>query len=172
MRKERAVMSRGRKTDEKVKAKAQAMLMTGEKVVYIAERLGLSESTVQNWKKQLDDNKELAKVRDKIITDRINEYLMTALECEGTALKIVQMKLDSAMIAEQNRSKLINNLIEMDAEADEGTMQRDIKNILPEALSDVVRCFGVMAEKVALMSGRATQNVNLSGSVGMKFEDF
>lgn len=166
-------MSRGKKIDDRIKTKAQAMLMTGEKVVYIAEKLGLSESTVQNWKKQLDDNKELAEVRDKIITDRINEYLITALECEGTALNIVKMKLDSAMIAEQNRSKLINNLIEMDAEADESTMQRDIKNILPEALSDVVRCFGVMAEKVALMSGRSTQNLNLSGnvSVGVKFED-
>lgn len=165
-------MSRGKKTDEKVKAKAQAMLMTGEKVVFVASKLGLSESTVQNWKKQLDDNKELAEVRDKIITDRINEYLITALECEGTALKIVQMKLDSAMIAEQNRKKLIDHLVEMDAGEDEGTMQRDMRAVLPEALSDVVRCFGVMAEKVALMSGRATQNVNLSGSVGMKFEDF
>ena len=165
-------MSRGKKIDDKIKAKAQAMLMTGEKVVFIADKLGLSESTVQNWKKQLDDNKELAEVRDKIITDRLNEYLITALECEGTALNIVKMKLDSAMIAEQNRGKLIDNLIKMDAGEDEGTMQRDLRAVLPEALSDVVRCFGVMAEKVALMSGRATQNLNLSGSVGMKFEDF
>lgn len=166
-------MSRGKKTDEKIKMKAYALLMTGNEVAYITDKLGLAYSTVQSWKKQLENDDEFVKVRDKIINDRINEYLMTALECEGTALKIVQMKLDSAMIAEQNRSKLINNLIEMDAEADESTMQRDIKNILPEALSDVVRCFGVMAEKVALMSGRSTQNLNLSGnvSVGVKFED-
>lgn len=167
-------MSRGKKIDDKIKAKAQAMLMTGEKVVFIAGKLGLSESTVQNWKKQLDNDDELAKVRDKIIKDRLNEYLMSALECEGIALEIVKMKLDSALIAEQNRGKLIDNLIKMDAGEDEGTMQRDLRAVLPEALSDVVRAFGVMAEKVALMSGKSTQNVNLSGnvSVGMKFEDF
>lgn len=167
-------MSRGKKIDDRIKAKAQAMLMTGEKVAFVADRLDLSYTTVQSWKKQLENDDEFVKVRDKIITDRLNEYLMTAIECEGTALNIVKMKLDSALIAEQNRGKLIDNLIKMDAGEDEGTMQRDLRAVLPEALSDVVRCFGVMAEKVALMSGRSTQNVNLSGSVsvGMKFEDF
>lgn len=167
-------MSRGKKIDDRIKAKAQAMLMTGEKVAFVADRLDLSYTTVQSWKKQLENDDEFVKVRDKIITDRLNEYLMTALECEGTALNIVKMKLDSALIAEQNRGKLIDNLIKMDAGEDEGTMQRDLRAVLPEALSDVVRCFGVMAEKVALMSGKSTQNVNLSGSVsvGMKFEDF
>ena len=166
-------MSRGKKIDDRIKTKAQAMLMTGEKVVFVASKLGLSESTVQNWKKQLDDNKELAEVRDKIITDRLNEYLMTALECEGTALKIVQMKLDSALVAEQNRSKLINNLIELSDNDDLSEAKRNMQAVLPEALSDVVRCFGVITEKVALMSGRSTQNLNLSGnvSVGVKFED-
>ena len=165
-------MSKGKKTDEKIKAKAMAKLMMGDKVSFVAKELGLADSTVRTWEKQLESDDEFVKVRNKIIDDRINEYLITALECEGTALKIVQMKLDSAMIAEQNRKKLIDHLVEMDAGEDEGTMQRDLRAVLPEALSDVVRCFGVMAEKVALMSGRATQNVNLSGSVGMKFEDF
>ena len=167
-------MSRGKKVDDRIKAKAQAMLMTGEKVVFVADKLGLSHSTVQSWKKQLENDDEFVKVRDKIITDRLNEYLMTALECEGTALNIVKMKLDSALIAEQNRQKLIENTIELNDSDDLSEAKRNLQAVLPEELSDVVRAFGVMAEKVALMSGKSTQNVNLSGnvSVGMKFEDF
>ena len=167
-------MSRGKKIDDKIKAKAQAMLMTGEKVVFVADKLGLSHSTVQSWKKQFENDDEFVKVRDKIITDRLNEYLMTALECEGTALNIVKMKLDSALVAEQNRQKLIENTIELNDSDDLSEAKRNLQAVLPEELSDVVRAFGVMAEKVALMSGKSTQNVNLSGnvSVGMKFEDF
>ena len=166
-------MSRGKKIDDKTRTKAQAMLMTGEKVVFIASKLGLSESTVQSWKKQLENDDEFVKVRDKIINDRVNEYLMTALECEGTALNIVKMKLDSALVAEQNRKKLIENTIELNDSDDLSEAKRNLQAVLPEALSDVVRAFGVMAEKVALMSGKSTQNVNLSGSVsvGVKFED-
>ena len=167
-------MSRGKKIDDRIKAKAQAMLMTGEKVVFVADKLGLSHSTVQSWKKQFENDDEFVKVRDKIITDRLNEYLMTALECEGTALNIVKMKLDSALVAEQNRQKLIENTIELNDSDDLSEAKRNLQAVLPEELSDVVRAFGVMAEKVALMSGKSTQNVNLSGnvSVGMKFEDF
>lgn len=167
-------MSRGKKIDDRIKAKAQAMLMTGEKVVFVADKLGLSHSTVQSWKKQLENDDEFVKVRDKIISDKLNEYLMTALECEGTALNIVKMKLDSALIAEQNRQKLIENTIELNDSDDLSEAKRNLQAVLPEELSDVVRAFGVMAEKVALMSGKSTQNVNLSGSVsvGMKFEDF
>lgn len=167
-------MSRGKKIDDRIKAKAQAMLMTGEKVVFVADKLGLSHSTVQSWKKQLEKYDEFVKVRDKIITDRLNEYLITALECEGTALNIVKMKLDSALVAEQNRQKLIENTIELNDSDDLSEAKRNLQAVLPEELSDVVRAFGVMAEKVALMSGKSTQNVNLSGnvSVGMKFEDF
>lgn len=167
-------MSRGEKIDDRIKAKAQAMLMTGEKVGYISDKLGLAYSTVQSWKKQLENDDEFVKVRDKIINDRLNEYLITALECEGTALDIVKMKLQSALVAEQNRSQLINNLIESTDSDDLCDAKQNLQAVLPETLSDVVRCFGVMAEKVALMSGKSTQNVNLNGNVnvGMKFEDF
>ncbi len=165
-------MSKGKKTDEKIKAKAMAKLMMGNKVSFVAKELGLADSTVRTWEKQLENYDEFVKVRDKIITDRLNEYLMTALECEGTALEIVKRKLDTAVKTEDNRDLLIERIIEMDQGESFDTIKRDLRVVMPEALSDVVRCFGVMAEKVALMSGRATQNVNLSGSVGMKFEDF
>lgn len=166
-------MSRGKKIDDKIRAKAQAMLMTGEKVVFIASKLGLSGSTVQSWKKQLENDDEFVKVRDKIINDRVNEYLMTALECEGTALEVIKQKLDTATKTEVNRNLLIDRIIEMDQGESFDTIKRDLRVVMPEALSDVVRAFGVMVEKVALMSGRATQNLNLSGSVsvGVKFED-
>ena len=166
-------MSRGKKIDDKIKAKAQAMLITGEKVVFVAKELGLAQNTVQSWKKQLESDDEFVKVRDKIVTDRLNSYLITALECEGTALDIVKMKLESALIAERNRKILIENTIELNDSAELNEAKRNLQAVLPEALSDVVRAFGVMAEKVALMSGKNTHNVNLNGSVsvGLKFED-
>ncbi len=166
-------MSRGKKIDDRIKAKAQAKLMMGNNVSFVAKALGLADSTVRTWEKQLENDDEFVKVRDKIINDRVNEYLITALECEGTALNIVKMKLDSALVAEQNRKKLIENTIELNDSDDLSEAKRNLQAVLPEALSDVVRAFGVMAEKVALMSGKSTQNVNLSGSVsvGVKFED-
>lgn len=167
---------RGVKIDERVKIKAQIMLATGDTVSYVCDKLGLKESTVRTWKKALDNDKKFVEVRDNILNKRLNEYMFKAMEAQGTALDILVKKLETATVCEDKRKELIDKLLasKEDSEAKLTTdeIKKAVSLLLPENLGEITRAFALLTEKVALMSGRPTANVNHSGEVGFKkFED-
>ena len=167
---------RGVKIDERVKIKAQIMLATGDTVSFICDKLGLKDSTVRAWQKALKNNEEFAKVRDNILNKRLNEYMFKAMEAQGTALDILVKKLETATVCEDKRKELIDKLLasKKDSEAELTTdeIKKAVSLLLPENLGEITRAFALLSEKVALMSGRPTANVNHSGEVGVKkFED-
>lgn len=167
---------RGVKIDEHIKIKAQIMLATGDTVSFICDKLGLKDSTVRAWQKALKNDEEFAKVRDNILNKRLNEYMFKAMEAQGTALDILVKKLETATVCEDKRKELIDKLLasKEDSEAKLTTdeIKKAVSLLLPENLGEITRAFALLTEKVALMSGRPTVNVNHSGEVGFKkFED-
>ena len=173
MAKEKA-SGRGVKIDEQIKTKAQIMLATGDTVSFVCKKLGLKDSTVRTWQKALKKDEEFVNFRDNILNKRLNEYMFKAMDAQGMALNILVKKLETAMVCEEKRKELIDKLLE----SEEGSgmsgeeLKRAISLLLPENLGDISRTFALLSEKVALMSGRPTANVNHSGEVGFKkFED-
>ena len=165
---------RGVKIDEQIKVKAQIMLATGDTVSFVCDKLGLKDSTVRTWQKSLLKDEEFANFRDNILEKRLNEYMLKAMDAQGTALNIIIKKLESAVVCEDKRKELIDKLINCrDGEkmsTDE--IKKAVSLLLPENLGDISRTFALLTEKVALMSGRPTVNVNHSGELGIKkFED-
>lgn len=170
-----AINSKGRgvRVDEKIKSQAMLMLAWGDTVSYICDRLGLKDSTVRTWEKALKSNDKFVKFRDNIIKERRDAYLLEACVCQGKALKVMHQKLDNAIICEGKRAELIKKLSECNKDDEEKLSVEELKKaityFLPESLDSMVRAFNILTEKVALLNGDATQNVNHSGSV--KFED-
>ena len=164
---------RGIRIDEKIKSEAMIMLSYGDTVSYICDKLGLKDSTVRTWEKALKNNPEFVNFRDNIIKERRDAYLLEACVCQGKALKVMHQKLDNAIICEGKRAELIKKLSECNKDDEEKLSVEELKKavtyFLPESLDSMVRACNILTEKVALLNGDATQNINHSGSV--KFED-
>lgn len=171
-RKKTASNSKGRgvKIDESIKAKAQVMLGMGNTVSFVCDELSLKESTVRTWQKALQNDKKFAEFRTNILNKRHNEYLLKALEAEGTALDIMVKKLETAKICEEKRGELVDRVLK--SQEGSGLSAEELKKmvaiLLPEALGDITRTFAVLTEKVALMSGKPTANLEVKYK---KFED-
>lgn len=164
---------RGVKISAEIKAKALVMLMEGNTLTYIHDKLGIAISTIGTWKKQFEKEGEFEKVRNNILKEQWDKYLLEALVCQEQALKILSKKLDNALLAEQNRTTLIKNVLNLNKDDFEAS-NKTMRNILCESISDVARVFALMTEKVAIMSGKSSHNlkIDLEGNVKMKFEDF
>lgn len=167
---------RGVKIDEQIKTKAQIMLLTGDTISFVCSKLGLKDSTVRNWDKTLKKDEEFKKVCDNILNKRLNEYMFKAMDAQGTALDVLVKKLETAMVCEDKRAELIDKLLDIKPDGEAKLTTDEIKKavslLLPENLGDISRTFALLTEKVALMSGRPTVNVNHSGELGIKkFED-
>ncbi len=160
---------RGVKIDEKIKSQAMIMLLYGDTVSYICDELGLKDSTVRTWEKALKNDPEFVNFRDNIIKERRDAYLLEACVCQGKTLKVLHKKLNNAMVCENKRSELIDKVLK--SQEGSGMSSEELKKmvalLLPEAIGDIVRAFSVLTEKVALMSGEPTQNINQF----VKFED-
>lgn len=165
---------RGVKINAKTKARALIMLMEGNSMTYIHEQLGIGISTIATWKKQFGNSDEFEKVRNNILKEQWDKFLLEALECQETALEIMGIKLNNALVAEKNRKALIDGIVGLSEGASSESLKKNLQMVLPESISDIAKVFGLMTEKVAIMSGKSSHNfnLNLDGGVKVKFEDF
>lgn len=161
---------RGVRIDERIKTKAQVMLGMGHTVSFVCSELGLKDSTVRTWEKALKDDDKFVEFRDNILNKRRNEYLLKALDAEGESLDILCKKLENAKICEEKRGELIERVLldKTKNNLSDTEVKKELGILMPEPLGDVIRAFSVLTEKVALMSGKPTANVEISTK---KFED-
>lgn len=165
---------RGVKISAKIKAKALVMLMSGDTMTYIHEQLGVPVSTIATWKKNFNKDGEFDNARNNILKEQWDKYMLEALLYQETALEILGLKLENALTAEKNRKALIDGIVNLSEGASNEALKKNLQMVLPESISDIARVFGLMTEKVAIMSGKASHNLNLNlnGEVKHKFEDF
>ena len=73
---------RGIKISAEKKARAIIMLMEGNALTYIHNELGIAISTISTWKKSLENNNEFEKIRNNILKENWDKYLLEALGCQ------------------------------------------------------------------------------------------
>ncbi|MDY4592602.1 MAG: hypothetical protein SO434_04285 [Eubacteriales bacterium] len=173
-------MAQGKKFNDDVKEKAYAMIATNNSVSYVARELGLPVSTVATWKaaydKKAKENNEpdLEKLRQK----KREEFIGQAWEAIGKSLTAVQRRLDREL-ALQDDIDLVAKEIKKNAkkiEEETGVEWFELLNLIDKLktlkackLGELSTVIGTLYDKQALADNKATQNINVSGTI--KFED-
>ena len=160
-------MSRGKRTSLETKETVRAMCATNVPVSDIAIKTGVSERTIYDWmKKDFNVDDEFAEVRKKNKEKIIND----SWKVVKSAINVMNRKINRALLAEKAANDVINKLLkgeELD-EAELTSAKLKLELASSVTLGDVTRSYGVMIDKINLLSGEPTQNVNVTG---LKFED-
>ncbi len=158
---------RGKKHSLETKEKVRALLASGFTVKEAHEMTGVSENTIYDWLNGdfLTDD-EFRKVRDKY-KERIISKSWNGV---FAAIDVINRKIKRALSAEEAASSIIDKLLK-GKELDEEELQKarlKLELASSVTLGDITRSYGVMIDKINLLSGEPTQNLSVSG---LKFED-
>ena len=143
------------------------MCTSGFSVKEVHGFTGVSENTIYDWLNGdfLTDD-EFGKVRDENKKRVINKSWDAVL----TAIDVMNRKIGRALEAEEAASSIIDKLLKGkdldDAELQKARLKLELASSV--TLGDVTRSYGVLIDKINLLSGDPTANLNLSG---LKFED-
>ena len=164
---------RGKKYSEKERGTVRELLAMGYSVHDISERTKIPESTIRSWKVALlsETPEELAKVRaekraalagkvwdDAILAEiLLSRRLERAIKLEDgldTIIGIVMSATEEEMTPETRRSIL-----------------KQLEGLRFDRPSDITQVFGTMVDKHAKLMGDDKTHVEVSGTVGTRFED-
>ena len=158
---------RGKKHSLETKEKVRALIGSGFTVKEAHEMTGVSEKTIYEWLNGdfLTDD-EFRKVRNKYKERIINKSWNGVF----AAIDVINRKVERALSAEEAASSIIDKLLKGKDLDEAGLQKARLKLELASSvtLGDVTRSYGVLIDKISLLSGDPTANLNLSG---MKFED-
>ena len=160
-------MSRGKKYSDEVKETVRAMCAANISVKEISEKTGVPENTIYDWKNNsFEKDDEFKKVRDKNKEKIIDESWKGVM----SAIKVMNRKIERALMAEKAAEKIIKKLLDGEQMEESELNQAKIKLELASSvtLGDITRSYGIMIDKISLLSGDPTQNLNVTG---LKFED-
>ena len=158
---------RGKKHSLETKEKVRALCTSGFSVKEVHGFTGVSENTIYDWLNGdfLTDD-EFGKVRDENKKRVINKSWDAVL----TAIDVMNRKIGRALGAEEAASSIIDKLLKGkdldDAELQKARLKLELASSV--TLGDITRSYGVMIDKISLLSGDPTQNLNVTG---LKFED-
>lgn len=164
---------RGKKYNEKQKTQVKEMLAMGHSVREISERTKIPESTIRSWKNSIisDDPDELAKVRAEKRTELAGKVWDDAIRAET----LLSMRLERAIREEAGLDALMSLVLGASEEELDNETRRNILKQLQsmrfDKPSDIVTVFGTMVDKHAKLIGDEKTKVEMSGTVGTRFED-
>ena len=158
---------RGKKHSLETKEKVRALVASGFTVKEVHSFTEVSENTIYDWLNGdfLTDD-EFGKVRDENKKRIINKSWDAVL----SAIDVMKSKIERALRAEEAASSIVDKLLK-GKDLDEAELQKarlKLELASSVTLGDVTRSYGVMIDKISLLSGDPTANLNLSG---LKFED-
>ena len=158
---------RGKKHSFETKEKVRALCTSGFSVKEVHSFTGVSENTIYDWLNGdfLTDD-EFGKVRDENKKRIINKSWDAVL----SAIDVMKSKIERALRAEEAASSIVDKLLKGKDLDEAGLQKARLKLELASSvtLGDVTRSYGILIDKISLLSGDPTANLNLSG---MKFED-
>lgn len=158
---------RGKKHSLETKEKVRALLASGFSVKEAYEKTGVSEKTIYDWQNGdfLTDD-EFREVRNKYKERIINKSYNGVL----AAVDVINRKIERALAAEEAANSIIDKLLKgkdlEEAEMQKARLKLELANFV--TLGDITRSYGIMIDKISLLSGDPTQNLKVSG---LKFED-
>ncbi len=160
-------VARGKKYSDEVKETVRAMCAANVPVKEISEKTGVPENTVYDWANHsFNKDDKFVKLRDKNKEKIINN----SWKGVNAAVEVINRKINRALSAEKAASSIIDKLLRGEEMDDDELNRAKIKLELASAVSlgDITRSYGIMIDKINLLSGEPTQNVNVTG---LKFED-
>ena len=161
----------GKKTGkypEKVRIKALTMLETGMTVREIAEKTGIGKSTINAWKKTISDDAR-AKL-EKLGTQQPAAFVSGAWSDIELAQRAGSRQVEMCFMSAEALAVLV------DAVQERGELSDDEKEKLIEVLRNLrfidlrqlAKWIEVNATQARLMTGEATENIQVSGGVTVK----
>lgn len=188
-------MAQGKKYNDDLKEKAFALLACNNSVAYVAKELNLPYSTVKTWEKKflaqseelarqekerddgstsdevtkLNDELDLAKLRKK----KKEEFVESAWTLIGKCETLIGRRLSRAIESENEIDELLDEIIQLGhkdlTETQRKALYSKISAIKIENVKELAVVLGTLYDKQALADNKATQNINVSGTI--KFED-
>lgn len=188
-------MSQGKKFNDDIKERAFALLACNNSVAYVAKELNLPYSTVKTWEKKflaqseelarqekerddgstsdevtkLNDELDLAKLRKK----KKEEFVESAWTLIGKCETLIGRRLSRAIESENEIDTLLDEIIQLGhkdlTETQRKALYSKISAIKIENVKELAVVLGTLYDKQALADNKATQNINLTGTI--KFED-
>lgn len=158
---------RGKKHSLEDKETVRAMCASNIPVKEISIKTGISESTIYDWmNKDFKTDDEFVKLRDKNKETIINKSWESVI----SAIDVINRKINRALTAEKAANEIISKLLKGEDLDESELANAKLKLELASSvtLGDVTRSYGVMIDKINLLSGEPTQNLNVTG---LKFED-
>lgn len=158
---------RGSNVDEELKEKARALLATRMSVKEVHEKTGVPLYTLYHWKRtEFQQDDEFAKLRN----ENKEKIIKSSWKYAQQALALMSKKISRATRLESEIEQLINRLKKQGA-VDSSKIELLISKANAAnavTLGDVTRAYGVLIDKINLLSGEATDIVQLNQA---KFED-
>ena len=160
-------MAQGKKYPDEVKETVRAMCAADVPVKEITEKTGVPENTIYDWKNhsfKIDD--KFQKLRDKNKEKIIDKSWKGVI----SAIEVINCKIKRALLAEKAAGDIVNKLLSGEEMEEDELIKAKLQLELASSvtLGDVTRSYGVMIDKINLLSGEPTQNLNITG---LKFED-
>ena len=168
-------MARGQKYNDDLKEKAFALLAVNNSVSFVAKELGLPRSTVKTWKEVYD--KEADESGEPTITklrqEKREEFIANAWGLIGKVQTLLERRLDRAIGSENVIDELLDEILKLGhkdlTETQRKALYSKIAAIKVENVKELAVVLGTLYDKQALADNKATQNINVSGTI--KFED-
>lgn len=164
---------RGKKYSEKERGTVRELLAMGYSVHDISERTKIPESTIRSWKVALlsEAPEELAKVRAEKRAALAGKVWDDAILAEI----LLSRRLERAIKLEDGLDTIIG--IVMSATEEEMTPEtrrnilKQLEGLRFDRPGDITQVFSTMVDKHAKLMGDDKTHVEVSGTVGTRFED-
>lgn len=158
---------RGSKISDEKKEKVRALLESGVSVKEIHDKTGVNENTIYSWKNnEFQDDDEFTKLRN----ENKEKIIKSAWKHVNTCMNVIGLKLNRALDGEKKLTSILEKMKKSkNLSDDEMTKLLSLlKTVSYESLSDVSRTFGVLIDKINILTGESTENININNR---KFED-
>lgn len=156
------------KYPEKMRIKVLTMLETGMTVREVAQKTGIGKSTINAWKKSISDDAR-AKL-EKLGTQQRAAFVSRAWSDIELAQRAGSRQVEMCFMSAETLAVLV------DAVQERGELSDDEKEKLIEVLRNLrfidlrqlAKWIEVNATQARLMTGEATENIQVSGGVTVK----
>lgn len=156
------------KYPEKMRIKVLTMLETGMTVREVAQKTGIGKSTINAWKKSISDDAR-AKL-EKLGTQQRAAFVSRAWSDIELAQRAGSRQVEMCFMSAEALSVLVDAVNERGelSDGEKDKLIEVLQSLRQIDLRQLAKWIEVNATQARLMSGEATENVQLSGGVTVK----
>lgn len=159
-------MGAGVAIDDNTRESIKALLATGKAKNAIAKELGISWATVDKVSKEQPD--DLESLRERKRTEFIDRLWNSMDKALGLADKRIELALEASEKLDAIYDKIGDSELDFKQKQE---LQNAINNLSTVPLGQISTFIGTIYDKHALMTGKSTSNVGVSGGLNNTVQD-